>query len=585
MEEELSPDELADIEAGLKTQALSPDEESDINAGVQDAPSQPAVAPDPGPLSAVGQHALSGFFKGGLDEAAGWLVRSGTDVLPGARYRMPDGTERLLQGGADLYRAKRDEVRTNLEAGSNARPVTAFLSSLAGDVGSDAVLGALGVPVSTPAYQTVAGAISGYLGNDADVSDGVATPDAQAEALVSAGIGGGLGLVAPKVGAAAGKYILSPLASKARNVLESIATKQGNRALLDGARTMSNRLPTPDPAVLEALRSWAIRYFGTSGGAYKRLQDLAFDRGGAYGPILEGLEKEGIRGPEADALAKVLMEEYAERLRVSGPNEAIPNLFKDAADAVRKRPDASFTIPSTGVEGQKMSTLALTQAEGIKRNLQKEARYGRIEDTPLNEAKKDLASIFRQAIEDTVEKAGLDAPKGSEVANLAEDFLPIKQNLALTKQAEEAAKWGAARSANRSAVDLPSTVMAAGASGTIPQKTALAFLLSQVRQRGASTVSRGAYDASRAAGALSKPLAATRVGLYGGAALGRQSVSSDWLQQTVSQDPDALGQYGPVLSSALARGPAAFAVTDYVLSQQDPKYRQQKQAAQDSLTK
>jgi hypothetical protein len=60
---------------------------------------------------------------------------------------------------------------------------------------------------------------------------------------------------------------------------------------------------------------------------------------------------------------------------------------------------------------------------------------------------------------------------------------------------------------------------------------------------------------------------------------------SDWLPRLLAENPGAMGEYGSILTAALSRGPAAFAVQDYVLSQQDPKYRQQKQAAQDSLTK
>jgi hypothetical protein len=59
---------------------------------------------------------------------------------------------------------------------------------------------------------------------------------------------------------------------------------------------------------------------------------------------------------------------------------------------------------------------------------------------------------------------------------------------------------------------------------------------------------------------------------------------SDWLPRLLAENPGAMGEYGSILTAALSRGPAAFAVQDYVLSQQDAKYRQQKKAAQQSLT-
>ena len=581
--------EEAEVDKALTERAMTPDEEAEIDAFLASvdakkiAPPAP-VTPDPGLLSTLGHQALSGFFKQGSDEAAGALARAGVDVLPGASYRMPDGTVRKLSGPDDLYRAKRDEVRQTMAAGERERPKLSMLANMAGDVASDSVLGAMGVPVSSNAFQAASGALSGLLGSEAELTGPDASRDTAYSAAASTGAGGAMGYFLPKVGAAISKGVFPAVMPRLRAALEDLAYAQGNRALLSGARTMSNRLPTSREAVMEALRSRALQYFGTTGGAYKRLEDLAFERGAAYGPILEGLEKMGIRGPEADAIAKQLMDEAAERLRVSGADEAIPNLFKEHAETVLKRPDAAFVMPDAGAVGPPMSTLSLTQAEGIKRNLQKAARYGRIEDTPLNEAKKDVASIFRQAIEDTVEEAGLNAPKGSEVAQLAEEFLPIKQNLALTKEAEEAAKWGAARAANRSMIDLPSTVLAAGQDGGPVKQGLAALLFSQARQRGAQTVSRGAYDLAGAAGQLSRPLNASRAGAFAGRMAARQTAASDWLQKLVGEDPDAMGAYGPVLSSALARGPSAFAIQDYVLSQQDPQYRAAKDAAQKSLT-
>lgn len=58
---------------------------------------------------------------------------------------------------------------------------------------------------------------------------------------------------------------------------------------------------------------------------------------------------------------------------------------------------------------------------------------------------------------------------------------------------------------------------------------------------------------------------------------------SDWFQNTVANAPQAFGEYAGILSKAAERGPGALAAQDYVLSQQDPAYRQKKEAAQKEM--
>lgn len=58
---------------------------------------------------------------------------------------------------------------------------------------------------------------------------------------------------------------------------------------------------------------------------------------------------------------------------------------------------------------------------------------------------------------------------------------------------------------------------------------------------------------------------------------------SDWFQTTVANAPQAFGEYAGILSKAAERGPGALAAQDYVLSQQDPAYRQKKEAAQKEM--
>lgn len=614
---------------------------------------QRAAPADPGVLSTLGHALLSGFYKQGSDEASGKLGSAFTEVLPGAHYKLPNGEVRALADKADLYRASRDSERQKLEAGREHHPVVTFLGNMAGDIGSDAVLGAFGVPVGSVPYQVASGAISGYLGSDADLSEGKATPGTMASAALSTGVGAGLGYVLPKVGAAGAKMLPAVMA-RARQGLESVATSQGNKALLDGGRSLANRMPTSDAAVMQALEDNAIRLLGTSKGAYQRLSELADQRGAAYGTILEKLEELGVKGPRATELAEHFLSEARDRAANSGANKAVADVFAGeaknldnitprdfvllgespmASEPVRavtaprptptglggrpKDPATGRFLPreqwppdgapslapvvpeprappppitptpySTPVPGPQQPNLGLMQAERVKRALQEEAKYGRIEDTPLNEAKKQIAAVYRKAIEDQVENAGLQAQKGSELAQLTEEFLPVKRTLSLTKEAEEAARLGAARSGNRATIGLPEYITAANAEGSALDKGWKALLLSQVRQRGASTAARGAYLGSRAAGAMGRmasasPQMAGAASRYLGGVAGRQGqqVGEDFLSSLLDASPESLGDYAPALAAAKARGPQSLAIAQYVLQQRDPRFRETMEAA------
>lgn len=583
----------------------------------------PVVAPrNPGALRAIGSELLQGAFKGGSDEAIGAITsaaigpettvyRKPGELLPstrdtpssGAAWQMPDGSVRFLETEGDVYRAGRDTEREVLRGAETHYPKTAFASRLAGDVLSDAALKALGVPgVGGRAYNIATGALSGLLGSEAEMTPDKATELSVAQGLAQAGLGGYMGKYATDAGAMAARIAPQTL-RLLRTFLESGAVSMGRRTLLAGADSLAGNVPVPDAAVREALASGAILPGGTTQGAFKRLEESAKEYGDFYGSILDQLEAAGVRGPVAEQLAKTIAARGDELAPTAGvANPAVTKAYDDVAgrlEQAARTPEAleaaararaalqGIDIPS-GPPGP--GTMGLRQAEEVKRGLQEQAYYGKIEDTPVNEAKKEIASIVRQANEDAVDAAVAAAPQGPSgdaLRALGESFQPAKQRLGNILEARGAAKRGAAAADKRSMFGLPDYIAAAGAlggGGAASGDTGLGLgagagtllLTNLLRRRGPSTVASAAYGLSRAAGAGARAAAnepaATRALLERTAARGARQVSQgDMVDELAHVNPAALGPYAPIFERAAAEGNTAL--THWHLQQTDPQYR------------
>jgi len=499
---------------------------------------------------------------------------------------MPDGSLRKVEEGGDMSRALRDTERDTLRGASEPHPLTSFLSTFAGDVASDAGLSALGVPLVSTPYQVASGALSGLMGSDAELTGDTATSRDAASALVSTGIGAGLGYTLPKVGAAVARHLGPGIMSRARQYLEDVAVKQGRRVLLNGADALAGNKELPGDVVREALESGAIRPFGTTQSAYEALEGLAEARGANYGEILQRLQAAGVEGPNVEGLARQFSDEAADRWANSGANKSISQVFVNEADNVRAvaPPEFRFVVDGQPVPGPARETLPLNQAERIKRTLQDEARWDRLRLTGLDEAKQQVSSTYRQSIEDAIAQAGDAAPPGSEVAELASEFLPVKQQLARTLGARDAAERGTAAAAKRRGISLTDYLSAGAAAGGGPAMQLLAAAGNNfARNRGTSAVAAGAYGASRVAGGFARPDAAEGLGNTLGAAFARQLAGragekQDAVPRTadyrrlVLSNPAAFGPYAERLQRAAEEGPQAFDLQDYMMAQSDPEY-------------
>lgn len=215
--------------------------------------------------------------------------------------------------------------------------------------------------------------------------------------------------------------------------LGRLAIDQGRRVLTNGADSLSKRAALSEPAVAEAIRSGGIKPFGTTAGAFERLQGIAEGEHVKYREIVSQLEARGVKGPHAEALAQQLLDKAAD-LDKNTMNEALPELYLDAAGKVMGKAESS---------GQ----LGLTQNENLKRSLQAQVKYGRFEDTPVNEVRRDIASVLRRGSEEAIDS---QVPQlGPEARALGAQFVPVKQRLGRLLEAEGAAERGAARGAQR----------------------------------------------------------------------------------------------------------------------------------------
>lgn len=526
-----------------------------------------AAARNPGVARSIGSTLLQGFFKGGSDEGAGALTRMMVNPGGGAAWRQPDGSTRFLETAGDVYRAGRDAEREVLRGARENYPKTAFALEMLGDLGSDAVATGLGVNAATPLYNTLSGGLSALLSSDAELTPDKATPGSRLAAAGSTALGAGLGAVLPKVGEGVARF--TPAALRAlRTWLENTAVAQGTRVLLNGADQLARVKPPAAEAVLEAIDSGAIRPFSNVQNAFKRLEKQGEQWGQTYGSIVEELEKAGVKGPDADALARELTGTGDTLMRQTGADKAVPNVYFDEAanlETLAREPQAmdALTRVRQALQGVELppatpdARLGLTQSENIKRALQEKARYGDLKDTPINDARMEVASVMRQGVEDAIEAAGKAAPDGSDLRQLSESFVPVKQKLSKVLAAREAAEKGTAAAAKRRGLSM-SDYLAAGMGSGITDKISLATLNNLARNRGTSAVASGARGLSRLARAGANAAAANPavVQLGGnelGALLGRQL--SPALAELLGLASDPQDETNAALAEALrARG-------------------------------
>lgn len=283
-----------------------------------------------------------------------------------------------------------------------------------------------------------------------------------------------------------------------RQPLLKSAIEQGRRAIMGEATLKgATKLPISDESVGMALmkegsREAPISALDTPEKIYAKLEERAAGQGEEYAALVKALEENGVEGPTAARIADDMLSRAAADELASGADKSVARRF------LRE-----------GVNAENVSEngrIPLGRAEQIKRRLQDEARseYRKANgSTPTGDAKKAVASVYRQAVEDAVDTAAKAAPPGSFAAEVGPFFGVLKRQLANTIEARDAAEIGASKAAQRSGMGLPEKIAMAGAAMSGSPTAALlapakAGIMSAISKRWPATSAAYSYALANA---------------------------------------------------------------------------------------
>jgi hypothetical protein len=221
-------------------------------------------------------------------------------------------------------------------------------------------------------------------------------------------------------------------------------------------------------------------------------------QGAKYGSIVQGLEAEGVPGPSAIRIALQLLKQRGQVDRKTMIEE-IPALYRSAAERVLKVAD-----PET-------FGLTLGQNEELKQSLQDPRLYNRVSTSDINlgPTRRDIASTFRKASEESIDQAVAAAPEGSEIQRLGEAFRPVKERYGNLATARDAAERGTQRAAQRSNFGMKEIAAGAAeaAQGNYVKAARNIGLMKLLTSRLPSTGASTAYQGYQLGNALRAPAA------------------------------------------------------------------------------
>ena len=381
-------------------------------------------------------------------------------------------------GLMDTYRDIRDRADIRTAAGAEQNPIAAGVSTAAGvgtslalplpklTVGAGRTGRVLSNALTAGAYGGVNKATNGRadltrgeflqlvdeMSGSEDIQNAVNNIEAGrygrgALDVMGAGVPGGFVTGGTLGGLVEGGQALASRIPGAAQAVKDVAISAGRRVLTNGADSLSRKAPIAEETVEEAIRSGGIRSFSTTPKTLERLQGLTEEEGAKYVALVRQLKDNGVEGPRAQEIARQLIAKGRKEWATSGSDKSIAQRYLNEADNAESLATLRNPIPAAPAE-----RLGLDQSLAVTRKLQDEAKHGNMNETLLNRARRDVASTYRQGIEDSVDEAARLAPEGSAIPPLAEQFVPVKQRLSRLIDAESAAERGAARVAQRGAV-------------------------------------------------------------------------------------------------------------------------------------
>jgi hypothetical protein len=194
--------------------------------------------------------------------------------------------------------------------------------------------------------------------------------------------------------------------------------------------------------------------------------------------------------------------------------------------------------------------MSFAQAEQWKTTYAQNAKWDKVRQTPPIVGDKEVASTFRQGVENEAEKA-------AQGTDLADRFLDAKRQSGLAQKANEIAEGADGRRMGRNIVSPSGTAVQLGGAMTAVASGNPAGVIPAL-------ASGLAYQFAK-----TRAPAALAVSAKG---------TGDLLQRLVVSNPAALGKYGAILSNVFhSGGQSALDAHAYVLGQTDPQFQQLQQ--------
>lgn len=489
------------------------------------------------------------------------------DVLTGKL-----GPVENLTSMMDEYRKAREENRYLTARAKSTQPAAYYGGKIAGAVGTAPMLPAATIPAAAGL-----GAVQGGIEGAAQAPEG----QMLSEAAQGAAWGGAFGAAGAGVGQLAGRYL--GRGAKAVNQRAEQGVEEAKRL----SKAMAQKESGQTKAVLRGEAGGAASRVGNIIGNIEEIalpadvprrtvgelrEALATQIAAIEDDISEATSKALASGVDPEDLAGLRLGEFlskGSKLDVAQKAAKKIATYRAAAESLKERLAALADVP-----GESLMPDTAGQLRQAQSALLEDPRFLDVKQNVLANALGDFNAAANDA---TAKRAVLQEFMLNEdeaVAKRAAELLSGKA--AASRLGQLALRYGPPLAGTMVGGMLGDTAGAAAGAGL---GVALGGKLSDaVGALGGAGLRPAIQSVYRTV--TQNPAVQSRAWQAAKVASG-----SDWLPRLLAENPGAMGEYGAVLTSALSRGPAAFAVQDYVLSQQDPKYRQQKEDAQKAVSR